>query len=236
MGWSKFWGWQLHSPRSAQADGGMVTWGCRTMQISDKGSTAGAAAGCLAFASWSGPNCGCDSSRVQHLLLNVVNGKQIKQNCVTRRACAVILGDGNVVTHGDPSFGGDSSRVQDLRNVQQIYATHHAFATILADGTEVTWGNPEHGGDSSTVQDQFSYVSCGVALRITVGHTNSDNMHFEGAHGSLSTLSTTLGISCGSVYFQTWCVRFWVIRPLPAASGGIWWIWPWCAMQIAQNA
>lgn len=111
---------------SRLADGGMVTWGCRTMQISDKGSTAGAAAAaaCLAFASWSGPNFGCDSSRVQHLLLNVVNGKQIKQNCVTRRACAVILGDGNVVTHGDPSFGGDSPRVQDLlRNVQQIYAT-----------------------------------------------------------------------------------------------------------------
>ena len=95
---------------------------------------AGAAAACLAFASWGGPNCDCDSSRVQHLLLNVVNGKQIKQNCVTRRACAVILGGGNVVTHGDPSFGGDSSRVQDLlRNVQQIYATHHAFADFCCN-------------------------------------------------------------------------------------------------------
>ena len=69
------------------------------------------------------------------------------------------LGDRNVVTHGDPSFGGDSPRVQDLlRNVQQIYATHYAFAAILADGTVVTWGNPEYGGDSSTVQDQLSYV------------------------------------------------------------------------------
>ena len=91
MGWSKFWWWQLHSPRSAQECSGYlwrsecfscffgrwrqgVAWGCRTKQISDKGSTAGAAAACLAFASWGGPNCGCDSSRVQHLLLNVVNG------------------------------------------------------------------------------------------------------------------------------------------------------------------
>eukprot|EP00435_Cladocopium_sp_Y103_P031275 s1696_g7.t2 len=130
------------------ADGTVVTWGRKGFAI----------AAHLGFLTWGGPNCVCDNSRVQHLLPNVLNGKQIKQNCVTTSASAgaVILEDGNVVTYGDPTSGGDSSRVQDrLRNVLKIYATQHAFAAILADGTVVTWGNPEWGGDSSRVQDQY---------------------------------------------------------------------------------
>ena len=60
-------------------------------------------------------------------------------------AFAAILADGSVVTWGDPSAGGDSSRVQDqLRNVQQICGAYFAFAAILADGSVVTWGDPEY--------------------------------------------------------------------------------------------
>ena len=176
MGWSKFWWWQLHSPRSAQECSGYlwrsecfscffgrwrqgVAWGCRTKQISDKGSTAGAAAACLAFASWGGPNCGCDSSRVQHLLLNVVNGNS-SSRIVSPGVLVLWLWEIETLWHMVIQVLVVTAREsQDLlRNVQQIYATHHAFAAILADGTVVTWGNPEYGGDSSTVQDQFSYV------------------------------------------------------------------------------
>ena len=57
-------------------------------------------------------------------------------------AFAAILGDGSVVTWGDPEYGGDSSRVQDrLKNVQQVQATDWAFAAILDDGCVVTWGD-----------------------------------------------------------------------------------------------
>ena len=60
----------------------------------------------------------------------------------TRGGCgafAAILGDGLVVTWGDPKYGDDSSAVQhQLRNVRHIQATPDAFAAILADGSVVT--------------------------------------------------------------------------------------------------
>ena len=46
-----------------------------------------------------------------------------------RRAFALILGDGSVVTCGTPWLGGDSQAVQEqLQNVKQIKATDGAFA------------------------------------------------------------------------------------------------------------
>ena len=51
------------------------------------------------------------------------------QACGTKAAIAAILGDGSVVTWGDPFFGGDSSAVQDqLKTVRQIQASSGAFA------------------------------------------------------------------------------------------------------------
>ena len=64
------------------------------------------------------PQCGADSSSVQHQRVNV---PQI-QASVT--AFAAIVGDGSVATCGHPEFGYDSSSVQDqLQNVQQIQAS-----------------------------------------------------------------------------------------------------------------
>ena len=59
-----------------------------------------------------------------------------------------------------------------------------------------------------------------AALRITVGHTNSDNMHkkVRMVHFPLSVLPRVYHVAAST---RTWCVRFWVIRPLPAPSGGI---------------
>lgn len=61
---------------------------------------------------------------------------------------------------------------------------------------------------------------CGVALRITVGHTNNDNMHkkVRMVHFPLSVLPRVYHVAPSA---RTWCVRFGVIRPLPAPSGGI---------------
>ncbi|CAJ1346331.1 unnamed protein product [Effrenium voratum] len=64
---------------------------------------------------------------------------------------------GEVVTWGNPEYGGDSSQVQEqLRNVHCIQASMAAFAAILESGAVVTWGDSEYGGDSSQVQEQLS--------------------------------------------------------------------------------
>ena len=65
-----------------------------------------------------------------------------------------ILGDGSIVTWGDPSRRGTSSSAQhQLKNICQIQAANSAFAAIRGDGFVVTWGNASCGGDSSSAQD-----------------------------------------------------------------------------------
>ena len=77
----------------------------------------------------------------------------------TIRAFAWHSHGGEVVTWGDPGYGGDSSQVQEqLRSIQHIQATGRAFAAILESGSVVTWGHPELGGDSSQVQEQLRNV------------------------------------------------------------------------------
>ena len=74
-------------------------------------------------------------------------------------AFAAILGDGSVVTWGDPGAGGDSSAVQNqLKDVLQIHSSGRAFAAILGDGSVVTWGHAEFGFDNSAVQDHLRNV------------------------------------------------------------------------------
>ena len=68
--------------------------------------------------------------------------------------------DGSVVTWGNPSYGGDSSRVQHrLKHVRHVEAAGNAFAAILADGSVVTLGDPLWGGNSFTVQRQLKLVT-----------------------------------------------------------------------------
>ena len=63
-------------------------------------------------------------------------------------AFAAILGDGSVVTWGDPAKGGDAGMVQEqLQHVQQIQASDCSFAAIHDDGSVVTWGDPATSGD-----------------------------------------------------------------------------------------
>ena len=74
-------------------------------------------------------------------------------------AFAALLANGNVVTWGDPAFGGDSGHVQvQLQQVQQIYSTYYAFAALLSDQSVVTWGDPAFGGDCTEVQSQLRHV------------------------------------------------------------------------------
>ena len=69
-------------------------------------------------------------------------------------AFAAILGDGSVVTWGNPGSGADSTAVQSqLTCVQKIQASENVFAAILADGSVVTWGD-----DSCDVHDQLKNV------------------------------------------------------------------------------
>ncbi|CAJ1340293.1 unnamed protein product [Effrenium voratum] len=84
---------------------------------------------------------------------------QLPKLAATSRAFAWHGPGGEIVTWGDPMYGGDSSQVQEhLRNVQHIQATMAAFAAILESGAVVTWGYPAFGGDSSDVQEQLRNV------------------------------------------------------------------------------
>eukprot|EP00439_Symbiodinium_sp_Y106_P022733 s1164_g2.t2 len=102
----------------------------------------------------------------------------------TASAFAAVLGDGSLVSWGNPNSGGDSSSVQHrLLNVRQVSATHGAFAALLGDGSVdrlskvsqikatgfafaamlhdgsvVTWGDSDYGGDSSSVKDDLQNV------------------------------------------------------------------------------
>ena len=89
---------------------------------------------------------------VRALQSNFNSGVCSRSRVRTARAFAAVLKDGSVITWGDHSHGGDSSRVQDqLVSVQQVHATDGAFLAILADGSVVTWGNPQYGGKYVTV-------------------------------------------------------------------------------------
>ena len=79
---------------------------------------------------WGNPDCGGDSSQVQHQL------KGVQEVQASYGAFAAILADGSVVTWGNPNYGGESSEVQDqLKGVRQVQANYGAFAAILADGS-----------------------------------------------------------------------------------------------------
>lgn len=64
-----------------------------------------------------------------------------------------------MVTWGNPTFGGDSSKVQEeLRDVVQIRGSRYAFAALRSGGSVITWGDERRGGDSSLVQEQLKKV------------------------------------------------------------------------------
>ncbi|MCP9808850.1 hypothetical protein KBY58_05335 [Cyanobium sp. HWJ4-Hawea] len=73
-------------------------------------------------------------------------------------AFAALQRDGSVVTWGDYSYGGDSSKVSNelTGSVSQIFSTDTAFAALKSDGSVVTWGDYKYGGDSSSVRSRLS--------------------------------------------------------------------------------
>jgi len=65
----------------------------------------------------------------------------------TDRAFAALKLNGRVISWGDPSLGGDSSRFEKyLRfGVQNIVSNRRAFAALTVDGRVITWGNSQDG-------------------------------------------------------------------------------------------
>ena len=69
-------------------------------------------------------------------------------------AFSVIDKNGNVISWGNSSNGGDNSAISsDLTNISEIFSNKIAFAALKNDGSVVTWGLAEGGGDSSAVKD-----------------------------------------------------------------------------------
>jgi hypothetical protein len=92
---------------------------------------------------------GGHSLHVQKWLTNVIT------ICSTRSAFAARLYDGRVISWGDLECGGrcsestgESSDLEPLRGIGEVYSTLAAFAAIEKDGGKlVTWGIPQYGGD-----------------------------------------------------------------------------------------
>ena len=66
-----------------------------------------------------------------------------------------------VITWGDPAYGGDITSVEALQRsqrsqVRKIQATDAAFAALTADATVVAWGDPKFGGDASGLDEKTS--------------------------------------------------------------------------------
>ena len=109
--------------------------------------------------SWPTPEDSLQNSGVQDGENLTAVAQQVKIAASYRAFDLWCLGGNQVVTWGNPDFGGDCSAVKDqLRDVQQIWAAGFAFAAILADGSVVAWGRPDYGGDCSAVQDQLKNV------------------------------------------------------------------------------
>ncbi|CAE7264695.1 unnamed protein product [Symbiodinium sp. KB8] len=85
---------------------------------------------------WGSPECGGDSSSVQHQL------KGVKHVAATARSFAALLQGGSVVTWGNDRFGADSSRVQDqLHDVQELHGNENLFTVLRSDGSIICWGD-----------------------------------------------------------------------------------------------
>ena len=80
-----------------------------------------------------------------------------KQEYQNRYAFAALKTNGQVVTWGIPSYGGDpgSASNQLSSGVVEIFSANEAFAALKSNGSVITWGSG-NGGDSSAVSDQLS--------------------------------------------------------------------------------
>ena len=107
-------------------------------------------------------------------LLLHINKVQIE---ATEAAFAAILGDGSVVTWGDPDYGGDSSAVRDkLKNVRQVLTAFGTFAALLGDGSVVTWGFGDVTwgfGDDRAGQDRLDRLKHVQQIRASSPDPNS---------------------------------------------------------------
>ena len=80
-----------------------------------------------------------------------------------------------VITWGDPAYGGDITSVEALQRsqrsqVRKIQATDAAFAALTADATVVAWGDPKFGGDASGLDEK---TSLGILFTIIVANSTA---------------------------------------------------------------
>ncbi|MFT6629232.1 MAG: hypothetical protein ACJA1R_002506, partial [Flavobacteriales bacterium] len=109
-------------------------------------------------------------------------------------AFAVLKVDGNVVTWGNATEGGDSpSGTPKLTGIVEVFSTVYAFAALKSDGSVVTWGNSSGGGDSSSVTSEMTNVAevfstnrAFAALKSDGGVVTWGNSHFGGDSSSIT--------------------------------------------------
>jgi len=125
------------------------------------------------------------------------------------------MADGTVVTWGMPSYGGDSTWVQDqLKEVQLICAAKWAFAAILSNGKLVTWGRS--GYSHMVVTAQLSKISSEMSCRFVAQLTAllpfwQTEPWWHGADPTLVGIAHQCNISwcSANLYKQCFFCPFW---------------------------
>jgi len=74
-------------------------------------------------------------------IINIIFQKLYNKIYTTDYAFALINKNGDVITWGNPSRGGDSSKVQHLlKDIKEIYTTHGSFTALTVNDDIITWG------------------------------------------------------------------------------------------------
>jgi len=76
-----------------------------------------------------------------NVTIHIIFEKSIEV-CVNDKACAILIG-GNIITVGDPNYGGDTSLIKKkLIYIKNIYSTNNTFCALDENNSIITWNTP----------------------------------------------------------------------------------------------
>lgn len=115
-------------------------------------------------------------------------------------AFAALTHNGEVITWGGNSSGGDSSNVsaEIAADVEHVYLASYAMAALKSDGSLVTWGSNTRGGDSSAVDvsaniaDVVGNAQAFAALKADGSVVSWGNVAYGGDSSAIVSLNSNV--------------------------------------------
>ena len=97
---------------------------------------------------------------------------QVASLSATRSAFAALTSVGSVISWGDVTNGGDSSRASLTCCVTRVASNTRAFTALRNDGTTISWGAPQYGGTGIQTNQIRNVYSNDVAFAAVFGVQN----------------------------------------------------------------